>query len=81
MAAKKIAAQSSISQTDTATKIAALRAEFSAKMKGKAVIDTANRIWNISTTHRLPPGILSLDIGLGGWFPAGGLSQIAGERS
>lgn len=54
---------------------------FNKSMKGHALIKNASEYTLPYMTKRLPTGLLSLDIELGGGFPAGGLSQIMGEKN
>lgn len=60
--------------------------DFNKKMKNKdgsprAQIMRASDYKLPYLTQRLPTGLLSLDVALGGGFPAGGLSQVAGPKN
>lgn len=50
------------------------------KFKGMVQVGLASEL-NVPYRLRRPSGILSLDIGLGGGFPAGGSSEISGAES
>jgi len=51
------------------------------KMKGHAQVKVASEYVLPFMTKRLPTGLLSLDVELGGGFPAGGISQIVGAKN
>lgn len=51
------------------------------KMKGRAMLKRASEYELPYLTKRLPTGLLSLDLELGGGAPAGGLTQIVGAKN
>lgn len=59
----------------------AFRESFNKSMKGRAMVKSASDYTLPYMIKRLPTGLLSLDVELGGGFPAGGLSQIAGPKN
>lgn len=75
MAAKKVA----IPTRDQ--RIAELQEFVQKKMKGVAALQIASEYELPYLTKRIPTGLLSFDIALGGGWPCGGLSQIIGGNS
>ncbi len=62
------------------SRLEVLTASISKQYQGKAVIRQGRDISNVFILRR-PTGIISVDLALGGGFPAGGLSQIIGKDS
>lgn len=60
---------------------AAIMEFVNTKMKGHAQLKLASEYVLPFMTKRLPTGLLSLDVELGGGFPAGGVSQIVGPKN
>lgn len=60
---------------------AALMEKVNKKMKGRAQLKPASEYVLPFMTKRMPTGLLSLDIELGGGFPCGGVSQIVGAKN
>lgn len=60
---------------------AALMEDINKKMRGRASLMSASDYVLPYLTRRLPTGLLSLDIALGGGWPAGGVSQVIGRRN
>lgn len=54
---------------------------FNKQYKGRAEISLASDLDLPYLTKRLPTGLLSLDVALGGGFPAAGISQIIGPKN
>jgi recombination protein RecA len=57
-----------------------LQHNINAKFKGRLTIQTGDEFSNVFILRR-PTGITSLDIAIGGGFPAGGMTQIVGGDS
>lgn len=82
MAAKKKADPSVPVETlSRADKASLLMSSFNKAMRGKGQLELSSRINLPYLTKRIPTGILTLDIALGGGWPAGAISQIMGVRS
>ena len=58
-------------------RIAILQNNINAQYKGRVIVQTGAEFANVFLLRR-PSGITSLDLAIGGGFPAGGLSQIIG---
>lgn len=82
MAAKKKQAEEKV---DTAPSKDAIReaflANFNKHMRGRGQLTRASEVDTPGLTMRIPTGILGLDVALGGGFPCGGFSQIAGPKN
>ena len=65
----------------TLQKVALVQANIAQKTKGAARLSTGKDYTLPGITLRRPTGICSVDIGIGGGFPAGGIGQIIGEPS
>src|SRR5687767_369899 len=61
-------------------RILLLSQSINKQYNGKAIVREGKEISNTFILRR-PTGITSLDIALGGGFPAGGLSQVIGKDS
>ena len=61
-------------------RLAILRQGINDSFKGRTTIKSADEFSNVFILRR-PTGITSLDMAIGGGFPAGGLSQIVGAQS
>jgi len=61
-------------------RLAILKQSINTNFKGRATIKSADEFSNVFILRR-PTGITSLDMSIGGGFPAGGLSQIIGSSS
>lgn len=58
-------------------KLAILQQNVNAMFKGRVLLQNGNEFSNVFVLRR-PTGITSLDIGIGGGMPAGGMTQIIG---
>jgi RecA/RadA recombinase len=61
-------------------KLMALQQNINSSFKGRATVLTGEEFSNVFILRR-PTGITSLDIAIGGGFPAGGMTQIVGPES
>lgn len=66
---------------DMNERVASFHLALNKKMGGRGQIQRASECAMPYLTKRYPTGLLSLDVALGGGFPAGGLSQIAGPKN
>ena len=57
-----------------------LQQDINSKFKGRVAIQTGQEFSNVFILRR-PTGVTSLDLAIGGGFPAGGMSQIVGADS
>jgi RecA/RadA recombinase len=61
-----------------AEKLAHLKNSVNSQYKGRVIVQSGDEFSNVFLLRR-PTGITSLDVAIGGGFPAGGLSQIIGS--
>lgn len=80
-ARKKIADDTPVADLTRGDKISLLRRSIKDKFKGRAMLTTGSEFEAPYTCVRLPTRIISLDLALGGGFPAGGVSEIIGAES
>ncbi len=78
--APKTATRKSDEPFDRKAELASLQADINKAFKGRAIVRSGDEIQNAFILRR-PTGITSIDLGIGGGFPAGGLAQIIGRDS
>jgi recombination protein RecA len=73
-APKKVKAKDDATREE---KLAVLKQNVNAMFKGRTLLQSGDEFVNVFILRR-PTGITSLDIGIGGGMPAGGLTQVIG---
>ena len=79
-APKKTTKKKKEKELSKSDRLAILQQDINAKFKGRVAIQTGQEFSNVFILRR-PSGITSLDLAIGGGFPAGGMSQIVGADS
>ena len=77
---KKAPAQKKDKLPSRKERLEILQHDINTAFKGRVTIQRGNEFSNVFIIRR-PTGIASLDIAIGGGFPAGGMSQIVGQES
>jgi RecA/RadA recombinase len=68
-----------LSESDFEIKLEAVRNQINSKLKSGKLVRASEL--NNTFTLRRPTGITTLDLAIGGGFPAGGLVQLVGEKN